>query len=688
MKAILNKREIARKKKLASQYKGISYRADDDVFVVRVRVGTDLNGKAIYFLPVRRYTDFKDALRRLDEVKTLVKRGAVEQKRLTFREIHEILKDILKNQTGSQIEVKRGLARNTLTQTSSAFNRIMMVAPNIYDKGIDEVSKEELSEFLKKWSETPAIKGKNKPPTPAQVNKQYKNIYNVIIKQTYEEIKEKIQERNIDVNKLKSIFDVKLRAENVRTVGEAKAELVYTFEELKRLWKEVSIIDDEDRKNAKHAVKLCYKLQILTGARISELAGLLKMDIMKKPTYEGGYCINIYKQKGDKKTGTQPLKTEDSKRIVPITEDMYMDLLSYAKENNIGEKDFIFSRWIKSKKKLEDYSAGTIKNSIQMIENAAGIEHTENRATHGFRHTLTTYFGISGVGLSLDVIDKFIGHKENDNSTSKKFYVMKKPTAIDFKNFIAAQLAYADCLSFNSPEEDLPKLFKVYIEVLDNKLSIERGNLNAYDNLEDAKKFNTETIVYKGHKIEISKEVCLHNYQGEERDKVRKSLIKLYYANNFVLDEEFSKEYDCLPRKERLTLSKEEFIHKSKEETEKMLTFGTIITESEIRELANSEGYKKYYYNNVMPEAYRENNSFDDFIMDIKEGIISTEFNIPFIQRTDRKNILNYAKSIGMFKFSNVLEEVKELTKEEREEMEEKAIEEFKQKSTQKSTQK
>lgn len=71
-----------------------------------------------------------------------------------------------------------------------------------------------------------------------------------------------------------------------------------------------------------------------------------------------------------------------------------------------------------------------------------------------------------------------------------------------------------------------------------------------------------------------------------------------------------------------------------------------------------------------------------------KEGIISTEFNIPFIQRTDRKNILNYAKSIGMFKFSNVLEEVKELTKEEREEMEEKAIEEFKQKSTQKSTQK
>lgn len=96
MKAILNKREIARKKKLASQYKGISYRADDDVFVVRVRVGTDLNGKAIYFLPVKRYTDLNDALRRLDEVKILVKRGAVEQKRLTFREIHEILKDILK----------------------------------------------------------------------------------------------------------------------------------------------------------------------------------------------------------------------------------------------------------------------------------------------------------------------------------------------------------------------------------------------------------------------------------------------------------------------------------------------------------------------------------------------------------------------------------------------------------------
>ena len=664
MKAILNKREIARKKKLASQYKGISYRADDDVFVVRVRVGTDLNGKAIYFLPVKRYTDLNDALRRLDEVKILVKRGAVEQKRLTFREIHEILKDILKKQIGSQIEVKRGMARNTLIQMSSAFNRIMVVAPNIYDKSIDEVSKEELSEFLKKWSATPSIKGKNKPPTPAQVNKQYKNIYNVIIKQTYEEIKEKIQERNIDVNKLKSIFDVKLRAENVRTVGEAKAELVYTFEELKRLWKEVSIIDDEDRKNANHAVKLCYKLQILTGARISELAGLLKMDIMNKPTYEGGYCINIYKQRGDKKTGTQPLKTEDSKRIVPITEEMYGELLSYSKENNIGEKDFIFSRWLKSKKRLEDYSAGTIKNRIQMIEKAAGIEHTENRATHGFRHTLTTYFGISGVGLSLDIIDKFIGHKESENSTSKKFYVMKQPTAIDFKNFIAAQLAYAECLNNNGYEDELPNLFKVYSEIIENKLLIERGELDyrevygkyrkkLRDNFEERYFTGIERkLLTTGEKVKVSWWRIKENLSNEEKKELKELMIKLNSYDEYYKTDSFSDKYEYLPRKQRLNISKEDYIQISKHEkrlkerARKQKDSEEVEILKKLEYIGITDGYKEYYYNKFMSLPYRVNNSFYDFLMDVNDGVVDVEFNKPFNERKDIEEIIEYAKSI------------------------------------------
>lgn len=664
MKAILNKREIARKKKLASQYKGISYRADDDVFVVRVRVGTDLNGKAIYFLPVKRYTDLNDALRRLDEVKILVKRGAVEQKRLTFREIHEILKDILKKQIGSQIEVKRGMARNTLIQMSSAFNRIMVVAPNIYDKSIDEVSKEELSEFLKKWSETPSIKGKNKPPTPAQVNKQYKNIYNVIIKQTYEEIKEKIQERNIDVNKLKSIFDVKLRAENVRTVGEAKAELVYTFEELKRLWKEVSIIDDEDRKNANHAVKLCYKLQILTGARISELAGLLKMDIMNKPTYEGGYCINIYKQRGDKKTGTQPLKTEDSKRIVPITEEMYGELLSYSKENNIGEKDFIFSRWLKSKKRLEDYSAGTIKNRIQMIEKAAGIEHTENRATHGFRHTLTTYFGISGVGLSLDIIDKFIGHKESENSTSKKFYVMKQPTAIDFKNFIAAQLAYAECLNNNGYEDELPNLFKVYSEIIENKLLIERGELDyreVYGKYRKKLRDNFEERYFTGmerklltteEKVKVSWWRIKENLSNEEKKELKELMIKLNSYDEYYKTDSFSDKYEYLPRKQRLNISKEDYIQISKHEerlkerARKQKDSEKVEILKKLEHIGITDGYKEYYYNKFMSLPYRVNNSFYDFLMDVNDGVVDVEFNKPFSERKDIEEIIEYAKSI------------------------------------------
>lgn len=88
----LSKREIDRKRNLARQYRGITYSVTEDIFIVRVKAGTNIQNKPIYFKPVRRYNEFEKALKRWNEVVKMVKDGTTEEKIITFEDLHNKLK--------------------------------------------------------------------------------------------------------------------------------------------------------------------------------------------------------------------------------------------------------------------------------------------------------------------------------------------------------------------------------------------------------------------------------------------------------------------------------------------------------------------------------------------------------------------------------------------------------------------
>lgn len=87
---MLNKREIAKKKKLASQYKGISYDTIRNEFVVRYRIGTDINNRPIYIKPIKRYNDFEAAVKCLSEYKELAALKLARRAIVTLKDIEEI----------------------------------------------------------------------------------------------------------------------------------------------------------------------------------------------------------------------------------------------------------------------------------------------------------------------------------------------------------------------------------------------------------------------------------------------------------------------------------------------------------------------------------------------------------------------------------------------------------------------
>lgn len=93
----LTKREIEKKKKLARQYRGISYDAVRDEFVVRYRLGTDVNNNPIYIKPIKRYNNFESAVQCLSEYKKLAEKNVARRRIITLKKIHEIYTNLHKS---------------------------------------------------------------------------------------------------------------------------------------------------------------------------------------------------------------------------------------------------------------------------------------------------------------------------------------------------------------------------------------------------------------------------------------------------------------------------------------------------------------------------------------------------------------------------------------------------------------
>lgn len=651
MKVELSKREVNKNKKLAAQYKGISYRADENVFVVRVRIGTDLKGKPIYFLPTRRYTDFNKALNRWYEVAALIKKGISEQGKFTFRELHNIVLKYIESSKGNQMVRVRGTALNTIRQYNTPLNVMERIAPAIYDKSIDEVTQEEISEFLKLWAQTVTSRVKSEPPSAQQVNKQFSGIWNLLKSETYTDIQTILNKRKIDIKKCKDVFKTKLTVTTTRTIGEGYKELIYNYDEVKKLWAEVNKKDVHMRKNAMPAAKLCFKVQIVTGTRVSEVVGLLKSDIVKKPLYEGGYCLKIYKQKQGKGAMANT-KTSDSDRLIPIPEEIYRELLEYADENSVNDNDYIFSRWNKAQQKVDDYNTNTLTKLLEKVENLAGVQHIDDRASHGFRHTIITYFGKSGAGVERSVLNKFCGHKNDDSSTEEKIYESKKPTSIDFISFIAAQRAYVDCLTNNKYFEELPELYSKYLEQVKFEVAVERGAVNVYEEQRKAvPRILQDTSAAKK---------MLYLIEKSEKAEMRKAFYSLprKQREGINADDYVEAQFKCWQEFQKQQMEKDKNVEQ-KELLEGKFKGTNKIPYWLMEEVADTEQYAEYYYNTAMDEVYRENNSFDDFMADVRDGFIKLDFNADVTVRADIQTIKSFA--LKMANSPKLYEQLKKL---------------------------
>lgn len=655
LKVKLGKREIMKKKKLASQYRGISYRADDDVFVVRVPVGKDLKGKTIYFKPERRYTEIDKAVKRLTEVKRLIEKGIAEQQRFTFKDLHNILNEYAEEVSGNQMTQIVGQAESTIKQYIKPLNRMKELAPAIYEKSLDEVNKEEIENFLNVWLVTPA-KNKKEPPTVGSVNKQFYGIWQSLNAKALPKIKKALKDRQIDVNGFKSILkDTKLEEPTVIVAGEQEEELCYDYEETQKMWREMLTERPQKRKSARPLAKLCFMLQIITGTRISEVIGLKRGDFFIKPIVEGGYCVEIWKQK--KQKYEKVTKTRASERNTPITKEIFTALMDYANSQGISDDDFIFSRRVQSTGKLESYVQAALTKYFKEFEKDAGVTNIKDRASHGFRHTLITYLGKSGAGLDRSVIQKFCGHKSDDKSTEGAVYESERQTPLDRINFIAGQRALVDCLNNGKYAEELAEVFKKHFEEVRLLAKIERGQVNLTD-------VEAEYI----------------NGILEDENAARKLQIIFDKQD----EQRFSAMYDNLPRTVRQEISREDYILQIAENQQKKaqevmevaqkhvveryfalkngelyednrpdfikeLDCGTKILkisppEEILKVIANSKQYAKYYYEKVMNDVYRRNNSFDDFLLDIVNGDIKTDFQKSFQDRRDMQIIIEYCK--------------------------------------------
>lgn len=87
----VTKREIEKKKKLARQYRGISYDAVRDEFVVRYRLGTDVNNNPIYIKPIKRYNDFESAVQCLSEYKKLAEKNVARRRIITLKKFTKFI---------------------------------------------------------------------------------------------------------------------------------------------------------------------------------------------------------------------------------------------------------------------------------------------------------------------------------------------------------------------------------------------------------------------------------------------------------------------------------------------------------------------------------------------------------------------------------------------------------------------
>lgn len=334
---MLDKRAIEKNKLMAKPYKGLSYRADRDVFVVMVRVDTDVNGKPVYFKPVKTFSDFNEAVEWWQEVQGLVTRGILDQKTLTIRKLAE-----------KYCKQKR-ISENTKQIVQQILNRLEKY--QILDENIEKLN---AGIFRKIFDDMQGYSIATKRNTKA--------LLTAILRL-----------KDGTLNNFEVDFGSRLLGK-IRIYDNKNKENIikpYTFNEMGKL---VSTI----KREGNYRNYLIIKTLICTGARISEVLGIEPCNI-KATSIEINGQRSIF-------SGEKVRTKTKNVRQIPISAEFYGELKQYIEMNGI--KGYLF-----------DVTKSTITDVLTRLEHRAGVKHIEGVTAHRFRHTLISYFKSKGINI-------------------------------------------------------------------------------------------------------------------------------------------------------------------------------------------------------------------------------------------------------------------------------------------------
>ena len=660
---MLNKREIAKKKKLASQYKGISYDTIRNEFVVRYRIGTDINNRPIYIKPIKRYNDFEAAVKCLSEYKELAALKLARRAIVTLKDIEEIyikkhkkLMQESKNDKQNEVAIKNSALIRNIEKKLSTITLIKNNVPELYVADLKKVTNEAFQEYYSKVYNLGLKTIKKKTIT------DYFTRLPSILKDSENGIKERINKAAITTNeintrfKIQKIKDTTKRDTNINLLKDSRS---YAIEELHKLY--VTAEKGNDR------TFLLLLLLIGTGARINELLNISvnkvytvndtkKEYVVKNEDGEAVISIPfenyivIHRQRS-RVTGKETYaKTGVSNRPVVLCQMIMDKLLDFISKHKLKNNDKIFfSTTVKDKShSISDFRAGEL---LRELEQKAGVEHIKGRINHAHRHDLITYFE-NVFQINEATVRFFVGHspKKNDAHIRYNMVGAEDIKKLGARRFKAAQTAFLITVMYNYD--------------VDKSLQIFNDYNGKYETEPYKKRLNDGIIEYDIQEDSIDWEKVYQMEQSGKNLQEIKAELAIEERNEDIFDEEvgridgFLRQYayykewrECLyneyrnasrdVRKRFKTFDDYIEYHKS----EFLADTGSYIDEEEINyemkveEYMKKEEVLKEYYNLSENSEYRKNNTFADFKEDVgEESVIKDDFKRYCIHKINYKN--------------------------------------------------
>lgn len=660
---MLNKREIAKKKKLASQYKGISYDTIRNEFVVRYRIGTDINNRPIYIKPIKRYNNFEAAVKCLSEYKELAALKLARRAIVTLKDIEEIyikkhkkLMQESKNDKQNEVAIKNSALIRNIEKKLSSITLIKNNVPELYVADLKKVTNEAFQEYYSKVYNLGLKTIKKKTIT------DYFTRLPSILKDSENGITERINKAAITTNeintrfKIQKIKDTTKRDTNINLLKDSRS---YAIEELHKLY--VTAEKGNDR------TFLLLLLLIGTGARINELLNISvnkvytvndtkKEYVVKNEDGEAVISIPfenyivIHRQRS-RVTGKETYaKTGVSNRPVVLCQMIMDELLNFISKHKLKNNDKIFfSTTVKDKShSISDFRAGEL---LRELEQKAGVEHIKGRINHAHRHDLITYFE-NVFQINEATVRFFVGHspKKNDAHIRYNMVGAEDIKKLGARRFKAAQTAFLITVKYNY---DVDKSLQIFNEF--------NGK---YETEPYKKRLNDGTVEYEIQEDNIDWEKVYQMEQSGKNLQEIKAELAIEERNEDIFDEEvgridgFLRQYayykewrECLyneyrnasrdVRKRFKTFDDYIEYHKSEflADTGSYMDEEEINYEMKVEEYMKKEEVLKEYYNLSENSEYRKNNTFEDFKEDVaEESVIRDEFKKYCIHKINYKN--------------------------------------------------